>query len=228
MPWPTVPARGRARDHRVLAPRGRQRDRGADHRHGRARLGGLAHPAAERGVARDGFTRRCGGGGPARGRGREKRARFVAGAGASRAGDDHPRLPRRRRRDGDAGLEDEACHSWPLCGAGFTPDFAGVNAYTMLHRGAVLLIGALLVFVLVRGMRQPGLGAVSIATLLLLGLQVAVGAGSATTANELFNGLHVALATLVWAGMLTTAMLTLPRTDRAPQLSRLAVEKGFE
>jgi heme A synthase len=123
---------------------------------------------------------------------------------------------------------DEACHSWPLCGAGFTPDFAGVNAYTMLHRGTVLLVGALLVFVLVRGMRQPGLGAVSIATLLLFGVQVAVGAGSATTANELFNGLHVALATLVWAGMLTTAMLTLPRTDRAPQLSRLAVEKGFE
>ncbi len=123
---------------------------------------------------------------------------------------------------------DEACHSWPLCGAGFTPDFAGVNAYTMLHRGAVLLIGALLVFVLVRGMRQPGLGAVSISTLLLLGVQVAVGAGSAITANELFNGLHVALATLVWAGVLTTALLTLPRTDRAPQLSRLAVEKGFE
>ncbi|HLQ15403.1 MAG TPA: COX15/CtaA family protein [Candidatus Eisenbacteria bacterium] len=123
---------------------------------------------------------------------------------------------------------DEACHSWPLCGAGFTPDFAGVNAYTMLHRGAVLLIGALLVFVLVRGLRQPGLGAVSISTLLLLGVQVAVGAGSAITANELFNGLHVALATLVWAGVLTTALLTLPRTDRAPQLSRLAVEKGFE
>jgi len=123
---------------------------------------------------------------------------------------------------------DEACHSWPLCGAGFTPDFAGVNAYTMLHRGAVLLIGSLLVFVLVRGMRQPGLGAVSISTLLLLGVQVAVGAGSAITANELFNGLHVALATLVWAGVLTTALLTLPRTDRAPQLSRLAVEKGYE
>ena len=127
-----------------------------------------------------------------------------------------------------ASRADEACRSWPLCGAGFTPDFAGVNAYTMLHRGAVLLIGAVLVFVLVRGMRQPGLGAVSIATLLLLGVQIAVGAGSAITANELFNGLHVALATLVWAGVLTTALLTLPRTDRAPQLSRLAVEKGFE
>jgi heme A synthase len=123
---------------------------------------------------------------------------------------------------------DDACRSWPLCGAGFTPDFAGVNAYTMLHRGAVLVIGALLVFVLVRGIRQRGLGTVSIATLVVLAVQVAVGAAAAVSAGELFNGLHVALATLVWAGVLTTALLTLPRTDRAPQLSRLAVEKGFE
>jgi heme A synthase len=119
---------------------------------------------------------------------------------------------------------DEACHAWPLCGAGLTPDFTGVNAYTMLHRGAVLVIGALLVYVLVRGMRQPGLAAVSIATLVLLALQVAVGAFAAVTANEAFNGFHVALATLVWSGVLITALVTLPRTDRAPQLSRLALE----
>ena len=43
---------------------------------------------------------------------------------------------------------DEACHSWPLCGAGFSPDFSGVNAFTMLHRGSVLLIGLMLVIVL--------------------------------------------------------------------------------
>jgi heme A synthase len=123
---------------------------------------------------------------------------------------------------------DEACHSWPLCGAGFTPDFTGVNAYTMLHRGAVLVIGALLLFVLLRGIEQPGLRTVSIATLVVLALQVAVGAGAAITNSELFNGFHVALATLVWAGVLTTALLTLPRTDRAPQLSRLALEQEFK
>jgi heme A synthase len=123
---------------------------------------------------------------------------------------------------------DEACHSWPLCGAGFVPDFTGVNAYTMLHRGAVLVIGALLLFVLLRGIQQPGLRTVSIATLVVLALQVAVGAGAAITNSELFNGFHVALATLVWAGVLTTALLTLPRTDRAPQLSRLALEQEFK
>jgi heme A synthase len=123
---------------------------------------------------------------------------------------------------------DTACRSWPLCGSGFTPDFGGANAWTMLHRGSVLVIGALLVFVLLRATRLPGLRAASIATLAVLALQVAVGAGAAVTDGAFFNGLHVALATMVWAGVLTTALLTLPRTDRARQLSRLAVEKGFE
>jgi heme A synthase len=127
-----------------------------------------------------------------------------------------------------ASSADTTCRSWPLCGSGFAPDFGGASAWTMLHRGSVLAIGALLVFVLLRATGQSGLRAASIATLVLLALQIAVGAGAAVTDGPLFNGLHVALATMVWAGVLTTALLTLPRTDRAPQLSRLAVEKGFE
>jgi heme A synthase len=121
---------------------------------------------------------------------------------------------------------DAACKSWPLCGAGFTPDFTGTNAFTMLHRGSVLVIGALLVWLLVRGSRHPALAPASIATLVIFALQVAVGAGAAVTDGALFNGFHVALATLVWAGTLTTALLTLPRADRDAQTSRLAVERG--
>lgn len=121
---------------------------------------------------------------------------------------------------------DTACRSWPLCGGGFTPDFTGTNAFTMLHRGSVLVIGALLVFVLVRGSRRPGLAAASIATLAVFTLEVAVGAGAAVTDGALFNGLHVALATLFWAGTLTTALLTLPRADRDATPSPVAVEKG--
>src|SRR6267378_3865946 len=48
-----------------------------------------------------------------------------------------------------SGAED-SCRSWPLCGSGFAPDFSGANAFTMLHRGSVLLIGLLLLFVLLR------------------------------------------------------------------------------
>jgi heme A synthase len=121
---------------------------------------------------------------------------------------------------------DTACRSWPLCGSGFTPDFSGVNAWTMLHRGSVLVIGVLLVIVLVQGARLPGLKSVSIATLAVLALQVAVGAGAAVTDAAFFNGLHVGLATLVWAGVLATALLTVTRADRdAELLSQVALEK---
>ncbi|MEO8744825.1 MAG: COX15/CtaA family protein [Candidatus Dormiibacterota bacterium] len=120
---------------------------------------------------------------------------------------------------------DALCRSWPLCGAGFTPDFIGVNAFTMLHRGSVLVIGVLLVYVLAAAIRQPGLKVAAIATLIVFGLQVAVGAGAAVTDAAFFNGLHIALATLVWAGVLAMAVLTAPRTDREADLSRLAVRK---
>jgi heme A synthase len=121
---------------------------------------------------------------------------------------------------------DTACKSWPLCGSDFTPDFAGFNSFTMLHRGSVLIVGALLVFVLVRAARLPRLRVAAMATLAVFALQIAVGAGAAVTDGSFFNGAHVALATLVWAGVLATAMLTMPRADRDVQPSRLAVEKG--
>jgi heme A synthase len=120
---------------------------------------------------------------------------------------------------------DESCHSWPLCGSGFALSFGGVDAFTMLHRGSVLVMGALFVYVLINALRRPGLAVVAAATLAVFVLQVAVGAGSALTDSALFNGLHVAIATLVWAGVLMTALLTLPRVDRSPSLARLAVDK---
>lgn len=120
---------------------------------------------------------------------------------------------------------DDTCHAWPLCGNGFALSFAGVDGFTMLHRGSVLVIGALLAYVLVKALRKPETRSVAIATLVVFALQVAVGAGSAVTDGAFFNGLHVALATLVWSGSLITTLLTLSRTDRSPSLSRLAVEQ---
>ena len=124
-----------------------------------------------------------------------------------------------------ASSADEGCRAWPLCASGFAFDFAGANAFTMLHRGAVLVIGAVLVYTLIQALRHPATKAAALATLVVLGLQVAVGAGAAVTGAALFNGLHVAMATLVWAGMLSIALVTLPRADRGPALSRLAVDK---
>ena len=124
-----------------------------------------------------------------------------------------------------ASAADEGCRAWPLCASGFAFDFAGANAFTMLHRGAVLAIGALMVYALWAAMRRAELRPVAMATLAVLLLQVAVGAGAALTGAALFNGLHVAIATLVWAGMLAIALLTLPRADRSPALARLSVDK---
>ena len=120
---------------------------------------------------------------------------------------------------------DQACHAWPLCGGGFTPDFSGVNAFTMLHRGSVLLLGALIVYVAIAGLQKAGVRPAAVATLIVFALQVAVGAGAALTDGALFNGLHVAIATLVWAGMLSIALLSLPRADASPAMARLAMEK---
>lgn len=119
---------------------------------------------------------------------------------------------------------DESCRTWPLCGSGFSLDFNGSNAFTMLHRGGVLLFGAFLVYVLLAARSRPGLGRVALATIAVLVVQIAVGAGAAVTDGAAFNGLHVAIATLIWAGALSIVVLTFPRTDREQSLSRLAVE----
>jgi heme A synthase len=124
---------------------------------------------------------------------------------------------------------DNTCHTWPLCGSGLAPEFNGASAYTMLHRGAVLLIGLLIVYMLVVAIRRWGvrsaIGRSAVATLAVFAAQIGVGAGSALTDGAFFNGLHVALATLVWAGVLTCAVLTVPRTDRSTELSALVMEK---
>ena len=120
---------------------------------------------------------------------------------------------------------DQTCRSWPLCGSGFAPDFSGASVFTMLHRGGVVVFGVFLVYVLLAARRRAGLGQVALATIVILGIQVAIGAGAAVTDSPAFNGLHVALATLVWAGTLSVLMLTFPRSDRETSMSRLAVEK---
>ena len=66
----------------------------------------------------------------------------------------------------------------------------------------------------------------SIATLIVFAAQIVVGAGAALTDTAFFNGFHVALATVVWSGVLTFALLTLPRTDRSTVVSHLSVEKS--
>ena len=129
-----------------------------------------------------------------------------------------------------ASKADEACNSWPLCGGGFAFNFSGVNAFTMLHRGTVLVVSLLLLHVLTKAIRRwsgvSGIRVFAMGTLFVLVLQVIVGAASALTDAALANGLHVALATLVWSGVITTALLTAPRSDRVPAHAALHVERS--
>ena len=128
-----------------------------------------------------------------------------------------------------ASSADESCNSWPLCGGGFAFDFSGVNAYTMLHRGTVLVVGLLLLHILSKALMRfrdvKGMRLVSGVAIAALVLQIAVGAGSAVGGGALFDGLHVAIASLVWSSVLATALLTLPRIDKNVELSRLEIDR---
>jgi heme A synthase len=128
-----------------------------------------------------------------------------------------------------ASAADESCNTWPLCGGGFALDFSGANAFTMLHRGTVLVVSLLLLHVLTKAIRRRsavgGMRILAMGTLFVLVLQVIVGAASALTDGALANGLHVALGTMVWSGVITTALLTVPRADRQPVRAQLRTER---
>ncbi len=113
---------------------------------------------------------------------------------------------------------DERCRSWPLC------DLAAANAFALLHRGVALVTGVLIIAFLVAAYRR-GFRFFAVTTGIVLVVQLAVGAAAAITDGATANGLHVAMATLVWSGVLTTALLTLPRADRAGEGARLQVQK---
>src|SRR5947207_2997696 len=77
-----------------------------------------------------------------------------------------------------ASSADEGCHSWPLCGSGFALSFTGADAFSMLHRGSVLLIGALLVYVLIVALGEVSWRPIANQTIIVMTLRVAVGPGA--------------------------------------------------
>ena len=105
-----------------------------------------------------------------------------------------------------------ACSAWPLCGGGFSLDFEGLPAIQLLHRGIAGLIGLLIVLsllsVLARHRRQPAVRATVGLTLAALAFQVAVGAAVVTLRlPAALRGLHLALASAVWAGTVVLAVI---------------------
>ncbi|HXN00800.1 MAG TPA: heme o synthase [Candidatus Dormibacteraeota bacterium] len=104
------------------------------------------------------------------------------------------------------------CDAWPLCGGGFSFAFDGLPAIQLLHRGIAAVIGLLIVLslvsVLARHRRQPAVRATVALTLAALAFQVAVGAAVVTLRlPAALRGLHLALASAVWAGMVILAVI---------------------
>ncbi len=104
------------------------------------------------------------------------------------------------------------CDAWPLCGGGFGFAFDGLPAIQLLHRGIAAVIGVLiilsLVTVLARHRRQPAVRATVALTLAALAFQVAVGAAVVTLRlPAALRGLHLALASAVWAGTVILAVM---------------------
>jgi protoheme IX farnesyltransferase len=110
-----------------------------------------------------------------------------------------------------------ACNAWPLCGGGFSLTFEGYPAIQLLHRGLAAVIGVLIIVSLLallnRYRTTRAVRATVALTLAALAFQVAVGAAVVTLhLPAALRGLHLALASAVWAGTVVLAVLA----DRLP------------
>ena len=112
-----------------------------------------------------------------------------------------------------------ACNAWPLCGAGFSFAFDGPPSIQLLHRAIAGLVGILIVVALLTLLRRHAqVRAVRITvalTLAALAFQIAVGAAVVSLhLPSVLRGLHLALASAVWAG---TVILTVISGRLSPQ-----------
>ena len=127
---------------------------------------------------------------------------------------------------------DELCKSWPLCGGGLRPDFAGLNAFNMLHRLLGAVVGVTVLYSdwqavrrygTARGLRRAAQGSAGLILFqgLVLGPGVAI-----SQENPYWNGLHVATATLVWIATLLVALIAARHTRAPARPARLILEEA--
>lgn len=126
---------------------------------------------------------------------------------------------------------DELCKSWPLCGGGLQPDFAGLNAFNMLHRLLGAVAGAMVLYSDWQAIRRyrglPGLRrAAHLSAGLILVQGLVLGPGVAIgQENPYWNGLHVATATLVWITTLLVALIAARHTPAPDRRGRLVLDE---
>ncbi|GAC1481390.1 MAG: heme o synthase [Candidatus Dormibacteria bacterium] len=120
----------------------------------------------------------------------------------------------------------EACNAWPLCGGGLSFTLDRLPLFQLFHRSMAALIGIVIILALSKVLRRqrtsPAVRATVGLTLTALALQVAVGAAVVVLhLPAALRGLHLALATAVWAGTVVLAALAhrLPLDERAEVMS---------
>ena len=121
------------------------------------------------------------------------------------------------------------CNGWPLCGGGFQLPASQMDVIDMVHRVVagvvVILIGVVMGIVLRHDRHDTGIRRWAMVANVVLLLQVA--AGALVVVLRLPAGvqaLHIALASLLWATVVTVAVLTRERehdaVDTQPELQQ--------
>jgi heme a synthase len=113
-----------------------------------------------------------------------------------------------------------ACAGWPLCGNGFQLEGGSYATYNLLHRGVAGAVAVLLVLAVHGVMRSHrGVRPVRLASLCVLLLLLAqVAAGAVLVELRLVSatrGVHLALASALWAATAVLAVLVRPGTLRS-------------
>lgn len=118
------------------------------------------------------------------------------------------------------------CDGWPLCGGGFQLPATQMDVIDMVHRvvaGVALIVVGGVMAVVVR--RHHGAADVRVAAMAVnLALLLQVAAGALVVVLRLpagMQGLHIALASLLWATAVSVAVLT---RAREAQLAPVALE----
>ena len=112
------------------------------------------------------------------------------------------------------------CDGWPLCGGGFQLPASQMDVVDMVHRVVagivVLLIGAVMAAVIRRHRGDRALRRAAMAVNVALLLQIAAGALVVVLRlPAAVQGLHIALASLLWAAVVAVAVLTRSREQLA-------------
>lgn len=123
-----------------------------------------------------------------------------------------------------------ACSGWPLCDGVFTPSTV-LGWLHMTHRYVAGAVGLLIIGSAVQAWRlrrrDTPIIIAAFVTLILFGSQILVGAANVLNNFPVFlNGLHLALATAVWASMVVFAVLTMQYVRLSPLKAVIRLRAG--